>query len=114
MEQITTEKEIQQVLTNLQGVKAQLSVLLALGQKARVKLMMDFTADCTECGLQSTTVKESRDLFYKSLNNLTDFQGAIDKLYTAIDPATKNNPLNKDWPPKDVTQEEIDSINTGK
>ncbi|WP_295714166.1 hypothetical protein [Mucilaginibacter sp.] len=107
MEQITTEKEIDGVVANLVLIDQQLTVLLGMAQKSRVKLIMDFSADCTEFGQQAEIINQTRQMFYNSIDNLLAFQEAIKELGKVIEPGPKNS-LNKNWPPKEIQPEDLD------
>lgn len=111
MEQITSEAQIQQVLNNLKGVQDQLSDLLGLAQKIRVKLIIDFTKDCEECGEQSATIREARKIYYNAIDILTVFKTSLENLKAQIDPTTTNNNLNKDFTEKTYTKDNAGNWN---
>jgi hypothetical protein len=94
--QITKVAEIKQVVESLQASYDLLKSALNSLTVMRVKLTVDFSPGCAECGQFAGFIKDCRDnLLIQQIKTLIGFMDCITRLQYVINP--ENNTLNSDY-----------------
>lgn len=93
--QITTVGEIKQIVESLQKCYGTSSMALHTLTSLRVKLQVDFSPGCTECGQYAGFIKDCRDtLIVTQIKSMVVFMASVGNLISAID--LDGNTLNRD------------------